>query len=67
MVSLSNIAAELGVSTSLVSKVLNNRMGTSTVRPEIAEAIRAMKDPRRDALLLRLSVPQKRKQATPGG
>ena len=37
-----DIAAEAGVSRSLVSKVLSGRMGTSTVRPEIAARIRAI-------------------------
>ena len=37
-----DIAAEVGVSRSLVSKVLSGRMGTSTVRPEIASRIRAV-------------------------
>lgn len=41
MVRLSDIARELDVSRSLVSKVLSGRMGTSTVRPELARAIRA--------------------------
>lgn len=40
MASLDDIAFELNVSKSLVSKVLNNRMGTTCVRPQVAEAIR---------------------------
>ncbi len=36
-----DIAQTVGVSVSLVSKVLNDRMGKSTVRPELAERIRA--------------------------
>jgi LacI family transcriptional regulator len=39
MASQKDIAAELGVSVSLVSKVLNHRMGTSGVTPEMAERI----------------------------
>jgi transcriptional regulator with XRE-family HTH domain len=35
-----DIASEAGVSRSLVSKVLSGRMGTSTVRPELASRIR---------------------------
>ena len=42
MVRILDIAAEVGVSRSLVSKVLSGHMGTSTVRPEIAERIRAV-------------------------
>lgn len=37
-----DIAAEAGVSRSLVSKVLSGRMGTSTVRPELAARIRSI-------------------------
>ena len=37
-----DIAAEAGVSRSLVSKVLSGRMGTSTVRPELASRIRSI-------------------------
>jgi len=40
MASLKTIAAELNISISLVSKVLNNRMGTSNVSPATADAIR---------------------------
>ncbi len=40
MASLKDIAEELGVSVSLVSKVINNRLGTTGVRPDVAEAIR---------------------------
>lgn len=40
MTNLSHIAAELGVSTSLVSKVLNNRLGSTNVRPEVRDSIR---------------------------
>lgn len=38
---LKDIASHLGVSVSLVSKVLNNRLGTSTVSDQLAAAIRA--------------------------
>ncbi len=41
MASLRDIADEVGVSISLVSRVLNNRMGSTGVRPELAERIRA--------------------------
>lgn len=41
MVRISDIAGELGVSRSLVSKVLSGRMGKSSVRPELAERIHA--------------------------
>ncbi|MDD4061482.1 MAG: LacI family DNA-binding transcriptional regulator [Kiritimatiellae bacterium] len=41
MVRISDIAEDLGVSRSLVSKVLSGKMGQSTVRPELAERIRA--------------------------
>ena len=41
MTSLKDIAAEVGVSPSLVSKVLNNRMGNTGTREEVAEEIRA--------------------------
>lgn len=40
MSGLREIARDVGVSVSLVSKVLNNRLGTSTVAPQTAEAIR---------------------------
>jgi LacI family transcriptional regulator len=40
MASLKDIATELNVSISLVSKVLNNRMSTTNVTPKVAEAIR---------------------------
>jgi len=40
MVSLKDIAAELNVSVSLVSKVLNGRLGTTGVRPELGGVIR---------------------------
>lgn len=40
MVKISDIAAELGVSRSLVSKVLSGHMGRSSVRPALAEKIR---------------------------
>ena len=39
---MADIARELTVSRSLVSKVLSGRMGSSTVRPELARAIHAM-------------------------
>lgn len=42
MIRISDIAAEAGVSRSLVSKVLSGRMGTSTVRPELAARIRSI-------------------------
>ena len=38
-VSLKDIAQSLGVSYSIVSKVLSGRMGTSSARPELVEAI----------------------------
>ncbi len=41
MVTLKDIAMELDVSLSLVSKVLNNRFGTTNVTPEKAKLIRA--------------------------
>ncbi len=41
MVRIADIAAELNVSQSLVSKVLNGRLGTTLVRPEVAAAIRS--------------------------
>ena len=41
MVRISDIAEDLGVSRSLVSKVLSGKMGQSTVRLELAERIRA--------------------------
>jgi len=41
VVRIADISAELNVSRSLVSKVLNGRLGTSFVRPEVAEAIRS--------------------------
>lgn len=41
MVVLKDIAAALGVSISVVSRVLNNRMGNTRVRPVVAEQIRA--------------------------
>jgi LacI family transcriptional regulator len=44
MASLKDIAAELNVSISLVSKVLNNRMSTTNVTPQVAEAIRKKAD-----------------------
>ena len=40
MASLKDIADELGVSVSLVSKVINNKLGTTGVRDDVAEAIR---------------------------
>ena len=40
MASLSDIAEELGISVSLVSKVLNDRMGTTRARPATVAAIR---------------------------
>ena len=40
MTRILDIAAEVGVSRSLVSKVLSGRMGTSSARPEIAARIR---------------------------
>jgi LacI family transcriptional regulator len=40
MATLKDIATELNVSKSLVSKVLTNRMGTTCVTPQLAEAIR---------------------------
>lgn len=40
MTSLKDIAGALGVSVSLVSKVLNRRLGTTTVRPKLERAIR---------------------------
>ena len=40
MASLKDIASELNVSVSLVSKVLNNRMGNTGVTEELAESIR---------------------------
>lgn len=40
MVSLRDIAEEVGVSISLVSKVLNGRMGTTGIRPDLEEKIR---------------------------
>lgn len=40
MASLKDIAEELGVSVSLVSKVINNKLGTTGVRDGVAEAIR---------------------------
>ncbi|MCF7818599.1 MAG: LacI family transcriptional regulator [Kiritimatiellales bacterium] len=40
MASLNDVANELGISISLVSKVLNGRMGTTGARPELIEAIR---------------------------
>lgn len=41
MVRISDIAAAVGVSRSLVSKVLSGRMGKSSVRPDLAAKIRA--------------------------
>ena len=41
MAVLRDIADEVGVSISLVSRVLNNRMGSTGVRPALAERIRA--------------------------
>ena len=41
MVRISDIAADLGVSRSLVSKVLSGRMGKSSVRPDLAAKIHA--------------------------
>lgn len=41
MSGLREIASDVGVSVSLVSKVLNNKLGTSTVAPHTAEAIRS--------------------------
>ncbi len=41
MSSLRDIAQELGVSISLVSKVLNDRLGTTGVRPPLVQKIRA--------------------------
>lgn len=41
MLRIADIARDLGVSRSLVSKVLSGRMGSSTVRPELAQVIRA--------------------------
>jgi len=40
MSGMANIARDVGVSISLVSKVLRDRMGKSSVRPELAERIR---------------------------
>ncbi|MEM6458828.1 MAG: LacI family DNA-binding transcriptional regulator [Planctomycetota bacterium] len=40
MASLQKIANELDVSVSLVSKVLNNRLGTTKTRPDVANRIR---------------------------
>ena len=40
MVLIADIAADLNVSCSLISKVLSGRMGTTVVRPELAETIR---------------------------
>ncbi len=40
MPSLSDVARELDVSVSLVSKVLNDRLGTTGVRPDLLEKIR---------------------------
>ncbi len=40
MVTLKDIAAKVGVSISVVSRVLRNNMGQTRVRPEVAEAIR---------------------------
>ncbi len=40
MATQKDIAQRLGVSPSLVSKVLNNRLGTTNVRPELVGAIR---------------------------
>ena len=39
MATLRDIAARLGVSESLVSKVLRGRMGTTKARPEVIRAI----------------------------
>lgn len=39
MATLKDIAQEINVSVSLVSKVLNNRLGTTSVRPELVEKI----------------------------
>lgn len=44
MASLKDIAAELDVSVSLVSKVLNNRFGTTGARKELIERIRVTAD-----------------------
>jgi LacI family transcriptional regulator len=40
MVSLRHIAEDVGVSISLVSKVLNDRMGTTGIRPDLEDKIR---------------------------
>ena len=40
MATLVDIAGKLDISVSLVSKVLNNRLGTTGVRPELVESIR---------------------------
>lgn len=40
MATLVDIAKELNISVSLVSKVLNNRLGTTGARPELIESIR---------------------------
>jgi len=44
MASLKSTAEDLGVSVSLVSKVLNNRLGTTCVRPELVEKIHEAAD-----------------------
>jgi len=44
MATQKDIAQHLGVSASLVSKVLNDRLGTTNVRPELVEAIRNAAD-----------------------
>lgn len=41
MATLVDIAGKLNISVSLVSKVLNNRLGTTGARPELIESIRA--------------------------
>ena len=41
MIRISDIAEDVGVSRSLVSKVLSGRMGRSTVRPELAAKIQS--------------------------
>ena len=40
MATLTDIAKELDISVSLVSKVLNDRLGTTGARPDLIESIR---------------------------